>query len=160
MMAKQIGFGVELEGHREIMRKLARLSSVTQRKIVRPAVSVALTPIKKAATRKCPVYVQIPGQKFLIPGLLKKATAKGKKVKTYRRSGTVWGAVGTAKGFKRMLPDGTFQNPSNYDHLVELGTRRSAAKPYLYPALRHEKPKALAILGKKIHMGIEREARR
>jgi HK97 gp10 family phage protein len=141
------GFGVLLEGDVRLRRKLERLETKSQKKIVRPAVNAALTPINKAAKRKASVET----------GLLKKSI--GKKVKTYR-SGTVWGGVGPRTGFKTQMEDGRFRNPVKYAHLVELGTRHSPARPFLRPALDEQRPHALAVLAAKVRAGIEKEARK
>ena len=141
------GFGVLLEGEKALARTLERLEARTQKKIVRPAVKSALSPITKAAKRKAPVET----------GLLKKSI--GNKVKTYR-SGVVWGGVGPRVGFKTEMPDGGYRNPVKYAHLVELGTKHSPAQPFLRSALDEQRAAALAILATKIRAGIEKEARK
>ena len=129
---------VLLEGHRELRKALGAFAAVTQRKIVRPAVSKALTPINKAAKRKCPVDTKA----------LRKSI--GKRVKANSRTGTVWGGVGPRKGW----PD----EPGRRIHFIEYGTKNAAAQPFLRPALDENREEALRILAAGIHAGIEKEA--
>jgi len=142
------GFGVELIGDKKLRRKLQQLAGGAQRRIVRPAVSKALTPINRAAKRRCPVET----------GLLKRSI--GKKVKAYKWSGTVWGGVGPRVGYKKQMPDGSWRNPTKYAHLVELGTVGLAARPFLRPALDTNRQKAMGILATEIRRRLEKEARR
>ena len=136
------GFGVELIGDKKLRRTLQQLAGGAQRRIVRPAVSKALTPINRAAKRRCPVET----------GLLKRSI--GKKVKAYRYSGVIWGAVGPRVGYKKQMPDGSWRNPTKYAHLAE------DAKPYLRPALDTNRQKAMGILATEIRRRLEKEARR
>lgn len=142
---------VLLQGHKKLQRKLARLAAAAQRRIVRPAVRKALSPINKAAKRNCPTETK----------LLRKSI--GSKVKVYRYSGVVWGGVGPRTGFKRQVTVGgrsEWRNPTKYAHLVEYGTRHSPAQPFLRPALDVERPRALGILASEVKARLEKEARR
>lgn len=142
------GFGIKITGEKELRRRLNRLASAAQRKIVRPAVNVALTPVNKAAKAKAPVKT----------GTLKKSL--GKRVKAYTRTGVVWGGIGPRSGFKWVDDKGHAHNPVNYAQLVELGTQHSAAQPFLRPALDERKAEVLTTLNQKVNEGIQREIRR
>lgn len=56
----------------------------------------------------------------------------GMKVRTYKRSGTVFAAIGVRSGFADnfILPGGrrAFINPRNYAHLLEFGVRAHSVK--------------------------------
>lgn len=147
------GFGVELIGDRQTIRKLKRMSDIATRRIMRPAVTKALVPINKAAKRKAPVET----------GLLKKSI--GTRVKTYARAGIVWGGVAPRSGYKTVDEDGRSRDPVNYAHLVELGHMAYGnvyipARPFLRPAIDTQRSKALAIVRTMVKVGIEKEARR
>jgi hypothetical protein len=68
---------MELIGQRELERTFKTLGERVQRKVARQAINAAATPVVKAARSKAPEE----------SGLLKKAM--GKKIKTYKQSGTV-----------------------------------------------------------------------
>ncbi|HUU35196.1 MAG TPA: HK97-gp10 family putative phage morphogenesis protein [Vicinamibacterales bacterium] len=153
--------GVVLSGHKELQRKLARLSAVAQRKVVRPAVNAALVPINKEAKRRCPVgqrgkrgtlgKLRAGGERSK-PGALKRSI--GRKVKTYSATGTVWGGVGPRKEYA--------DDPGRRVHWVEFGRPAHGvpAQPFLRPALDTKRGEALGILGTRIRQGIEKEARK
>lgn len=142
--------GIRIEGARELARSLDKLGAVAARRAVKPAVNGALTPINKAAKR---------GVKK-VTGALRMSI--GKKVKYFPRTGTIWGGVGARDDpkFWREGPDGKIRKPVFYSHLVELGTIRMAAQPYLRPALDATAGVALTILRTKTLAGIDREVRK
>lgn len=148
MARDAMGFGVKLEGAKELRRKLERLTAAQQRRVVRPAVTKALSPVVKQAKRNVPV----------VTGLLKKSI--GKKVKAYTRSGVVWGGVGPRGGFEGVGPDGRKRNPVFYAHLVELGTMHTPAKSPFRKALKSRAKEAIGILRTSIWAGIAKLARR
>ncbi len=69
-------------------------------------------------------------------GLLRRSL--GQKVKGYRDSGIVVGIVGPRTGFKESVTTKrgrtVYRNATKYAHLVELGTKRMQARPFLGPA--------------------------
>jgi len=139
---------VLLQGHKKLLRKLQRLPDAVQRRILRPAVNKALTPINRDAKRRAPKET----------GLLRRSI--GKKVKVYKRTGVVWGAVGIRKGYKTQLPDGSWRNPEMYAALVERGTRTTRAQPFLRPAMDANRERALSILADAVRAGLAKEAAR
>ena len=144
-----MAYEVLLEGNEKLARKLALLSEVTQRRIVRPAVSKALTPIMKDAKRRCPADTK----------QLRKSIGKTVKVIGGAEK-VVWGAVGPRRGFKIPNPrwPGHFLNPTSYAHFVEFGTRHAAARPFLRPAMDGNRSAALAIIAAAVKAGLAREA--
>lgn len=166
---------VQIRGGKQLQRKLNRLASVTQRKIMRPAVSAGLVPFNKSAKRRA----------ARSSGLLSKSI--GTRVKVYRRSGVVYGVVGPRTRFSAMVGGVTARReiPTKYAHLVEFGTsahiirpknrkalafdgtvvkvvrhRGTAARPFLRPAFDHNKRKAIGIVTARAWTGIRKEAMR
>lgn len=136
----------EITGLKETLDSLARLRRTVRNKILRKALTAATTPlmrtVRKLAARES--------------GLLKKSI--GRVVRTYRSSGTVIVVLGPRLGFRQEVsirPDKVFResggrtikihrprpdqlrvirDPVKYAHLVEYGTKKRAAKPFLRPA--------------------------
>lgn len=142
-----MAFDVVLEGNVKLQRELKRLPDVVRRRILRPAVKRALSPITKDAKRRAPVRT----------GQLKRSI--GNVVRTYKRSGIVWGGVGPRTGFKVFI-DGEPVDPVHYAHLVELGTHGEPGHPFLRPALDANRARALAIVADGIRTGLDKEYRR
>jgi len=132
--------GLFIQGDKELIRKLQRLKKGAT-KIVSSALGKALTPINKAAKQAAPY-------KF---GLLKKSI--GKKVKTYRRSGTVVGMVGSRRGYEETI-DGKKRDPWRYGRIVEFNTR------FLETAFKAKRRTALGILNRSIRQKLSTAARR
>lgn len=174
---------IQLEGVDPIIEALDKLGAITARRIVRPAVNKALTPINKAAKGKLR-----PGH-GRDTGALRASI--GKRVVFYKRTGTIWGGVGPRveeRYWKRKGKE--TRRPAFYGHIVELGAaphslteahgrsknrranqRTSAAAarergsglhpgvskmPFLRPALDENTDKAFNILGRAVFAGIDR----
>lgn len=74
------------------------------------------------------------------------------------RNGEITARVGIKKGeFSKGKRKG--KNPRRYAHLVELGTIRTAAKPFLRPALDTNVDAILETVAAKIREGIAKETR-
>lgn len=136
--------GVTLTGDKELDRMFQRLPERVQRKVLRQAVSAALTPVVKVAKRSVPVDTKT----------LKKSI--GKKIKTYKNDGVVWGAVGVRKDEEKFVTviDGKRRNPRLYAHLVEGRTG------FMRRTFDTTRSKMLSIMKKKLGSGIEREAKK
>ena len=164
---------IRLIGLPELRVKLRALPGNVQKRIMRPAVNFALTPMNAKAKRNCPVDT----------GILKSSI--GKKIKQYVNSGTTWGAIGVRKGFavnvgkaggtirigKKDVFVAESHNPRAYVHLVEFGhvLRRKKKGPtvgyvkgsrFLTRAYEATKDEALRRLAVKIEKGIAKEATR
>ncbi len=138
--------GIKIEGARQLARKLDELGSKIAKRVVKGAVNGALTPINKAAKRRVTKQT----------GALK--ASLGKKVKVYP-GGVIWGAIGARADpkFWREGSDGRIRKPAFYSHLVELGTIRVMARPFLRPALDATAGEALQVLRTKTAAGIDKE---
>ena len=93
-------------------------------------------------------------------GDLKKSL--GIKVKAYRRTGVALAIIGPRRGRARPHPTrpGKMINPTNYAHLVELGTRRTSPQPFLRPAEKSAKPAAVAAAAKVYEAELKKELRK
>lgn len=157
------GVRVELRGMADVLRRLQELGRTKAGRILRRALDAATKPILAAARQLVPVE----------SGALRKSL--GRRVKTYRGSGVVAVIIGprrgqkreverTPKGRLRVVPRkratgaGGYRNPTRYAHLVERGSRRSKAEPFLAPAMSRCRSQAEATLRRLIIEGIEREA--
>lgn len=139
-----LGWGMVLTGDKEVLAKLNRFNETVQQRIVKKAVRKGAKWIAQAAKRKAPV----------VTGLLKKSI--GFKVGRARRSkATVIGIIGPRRGFKKIV-DGKSRDPVRYAHLVEKGTSKTGAKPFLRPALEQEKGGAIQEIADEMRKEIER----
>jgi HK97 gp10 family phage protein len=148
-----MAFGVRarLTGLKDVLDRLAHLRKQTTRsKIARRALQMASTPILKTAKRLAPKET----------GLLRKSI--GRRLKTYRRTGTVFVMIGPRYGFKQLvtLASGKqhLRNPIKYAHLVELGTANAPPHPFLRPAWDAHKAQAEATIRRIVLEEITAEA--
>lgn len=159
----------EVEGLRELVLALDHLKNAVRNRILRKAVGDGARIIAKAAKQKAPVRSKADAPSNITPlKLLKKSI--GSKVKVYRNSGKVVGIVGPRTGFKTQIGsrvrkgkkskpgDPIYENPTNVAHLLELGTKRSRARPFLRPALDQSKEQVKTAMAAAIKAGIEKEA--
>ena len=135
----------KIEGIEQLVRNLNSLGSTKARAVSRRALTSASSEPLKVAKKNAPKQT----------GLLKKSL--GKKVKTYRGTGTTYVAIGPRQGFK---DPATGRDPVKYAHLVELGTVRAQAKPYLRPALLQTQLSVVENYRRKTWDGIRREVER
>lgn len=135
-----------LKGDKQLIKNLEKLGLTVGNRVVRRAANSAMGVMVKAAKAKCPKDT----------GTLKKSL--GKKAKTYKNNGITWVAVGPRTGFETIGEDGKKNDPNKYAHLVEKGTYKTKAQPFLRPAFDETKGKVLKDLEAKIKQGIQREA--
>jgi len=141
---------ITLIGDRKLARKFKDLTSrPAQNRVVRRPLNNALTPINKEAKRMAPV-----GETRALRNSI------GKKVKSY--PGGVWGGVGprTGEKFTKVDAAGNKHVPANYAHLVEFGTIKTRAQPFLRPALDKKRSVANRILKSGIAKNLVKEAAR
>jgi len=122
---------IRMTGDKELDRQLRRLAGNDQKKIVRKALRAGARPIQADAIANAPEDEE---------GRLKKV--KVRSAKRSRRS------IGARVGFfSGSGEDGIAAH-------VELGTRRSRAKPFLRPALAKNKDRSIRIIGRSTWQGI------
>lgn len=162
-MAK--GFEGKLEGLEGVKRRLAAVSRSVRGKVVRKALSKTVKPLTRAAKARANRKTKWSH------GWL--AKSMGDKVSTSRGKGITTGIVGPRSGFsrsrkrgktlsafgKKLKKAGTKAVPTRYAHLVELGTSRSRAFPFIQPAWRAGKAQAVHTLVTEIKTGLAQAAR-
>lgn len=148
--------GAKIEGLDGVLRRLRGLGEKVRKKAAKQAVTQAGRTVlweAKAQVRKA-------------TGLLRKSL--GQKVKVFRDTGSAVAMVGPRVGFKIPLPPRTrgkkagevvYANPTQYSHLVEKGTRRSQAFPFLSSALESKKGQILKSMANVIANAIEDAAK-
>ncbi len=127
----------KIDGLQPLLRTLAEAGKNVQKKGTRKAVGAAGKIILKAAKTRVRRK----------SGLL--ARSLGRKVKVYRGSGVAVAVVGPRKGFKmEVVRDGrtVLSDPIRYAHLVEFGTVKSQAFPFLTPALQESQQQVLTAM--------------
>jgi HK97 gp10 family phage protein len=113
----------KIHGINEIRKSLEKLPADLQKRAYRSALSSGARVIAKNAKRKLG-----KGES----GLLKKSI--GIKYLPATSRSQAMGIVGPRRGMGGTWK-GQKRNPTRYGHLVEKGTRHSAAQPFLRPAL-------------------------
>lgn len=156
-----------LEGADQIIARLGNVSRAVKNKLLRKSVNAAtMAPYKASRANAKNVVSQVAagdelGQAMKSTGTLAKSI--GRKVKIYRESGVAVGIVGPRQGFRRTvtLKSGRqlVMDPVKYSHLVELGTRRSRAKPFLRTAWESTKGEAENALVSTMRDGIAEAAK-
>jgi len=117
---------IEIDGMKELNAAIAALGSASAKgRVTRAAVNAGGRVIRKQAKANA--------RKIKRTGALAKSTDM--KVKTYKQSGNTVAIIGPQKDFTITDPVHGKVNPRLYAHLVELGTERSQAKPFLRAAL-------------------------
>lgn len=128
----------KVTGLEPLLRALDAAGKNLKKKGTRKAVGAAGKIILKAAKSRV----------RRVSGLL--ARSLGRKVKVYRGSGVAVAIVGPRKGYKQeVVRDGRIatSDPIRYAHLVERGTMRSQALPFLQPALDSTKTQVVQAMG-------------
>lgn len=164
---------IDTLGLKALDRQLKALPDAVLMKVVRPAVSKAMTPVLTDARRRA--------TEIKDTGLLAKSL--GRKTKTYRKSMIVVHLIGPRSGFKRevvrhsTLPNGKvitkreMADPAHYAHLVELGTAPhglggltggqhpgTKAQPFMRPAFDANENTVLSIYRAQLRVGVVRQA--
>lgn len=149
-MPRPLNFSCHVEGAAELVQWMRKIPLKLKRKVLRDAVREALKPVRSAAKAKAPIRW----------GYLKRSL--GLKVKTYP-SGNVVGLTGPRSNFRVPDPRGGQTKsgkpksirPAWYAHLVEGGTKRARAKPFLGPAADANMNVAASIMVAKVKAAVE-----
>jgi HK97 gp10 family phage protein len=145
-----VNTAVKITGIRELRRTIERLPAELKKRAEVPVLRAGAKPIYTAAKRKVPTGT---GES---PGLLKRALGiTVKKVK-----GSYSARVGARTGYDVRLKNGKKKDPSKYIHLVELGTRHSAPRPFIRPAIDSSKGQVLEAMSDGLEKHLHRTAKR
>jgi HK97 gp10 family phage protein len=105
-----------------LVRALAAIDRKLAKKLLRKAVLTGGRIVRDEAKSLVPIRT----------GTLRKSI--GAKVKSYPSRRVVVAIVGPRRGFRKDIEGVGTVDPVNYAHLVEFGSRRSQAKPFMRPA--------------------------
>jgi len=135
--------GIKIDGIKELERALGKLPKELINKAEKAALRGGAFLISKAAKAKAPVA----------SGHLKKSI--GINVKTVK--GRTTARIGAKSDRKTIIRYGkeVVSNPANYAHLVEYGSARSTARPFIRPAVETTKDEVLGAMTKSFnnHLG-------
>lgn len=131
----------KLEGFKELDALLTQLPDEIAKKVVEQTVRAGAKVVLDAAKLKVPVRT----------GRLKKSLSIKKNTAAFKNYGSVKYAVGANLSARK----GT---TAPHAHLVEFGTVKTAAKPFLRPALEENREKVFSVFRSMLWTGIEREA--
>ena len=147
---------LDLEGAKEMTRRLERIGTKTALRGPNAAVRAGGSAIVREMRRRAPRDT----------GSLRKSL--GQRVKTYRRDGTVVSIVGARS--RSYETDKGRRNPAFYAHLVEFGTAPhklgggthpgAQAHPFMRPAWDTASPEAKRAVIAKMQQVLEREAQK
>ena len=130
---------IRLLGDKHLQGVLKDLNSSAQKQIMKPSLRAAVIPIRKEAKRRAP----------RVTGGLRKAIKSG-----VNKAGTQAAVfVSRKKVFERK---GRKYIPGNIAHIVEFGSKRSKAKPYMLPSLTAKRQEALTTLGRRAALEIDK----
>jgi HK97 gp10 family phage protein len=158
------GESVSVEGFSDLHAALKELSRATERNVLKRAVKKAGQPILEAAQSHAPVKTgQLRDSIRLTVGF--------DDPDFRRRARAAFSATGSARGVKRTKGGGNVLaqvraggNLAPYASLIELGSVRITAHPFLRPAFDEQSSDALALLketlGVEVRKATARRARR
>jgi HK97 gp10 family phage protein len=154
---------LEITGFEDLISALSQLKNTKARAACRAAISQASVPVSRSQKKLAPVDSRQTRKSI------------GRKIKTYRNSGTTVAIVGPRKGFKAEVTDKkgrkVLRNPTRYAHLVEGGHKIAiggslprtgrkapskqgfaggfvAPRPFVVPALEQNRSKCENIMGR------------
>ena len=145
-MAKTPLLTLNFRGDKALSKALDELAGSINRRVIKGATGKAMKPVVKSAKEIL--------RPFDRTGQLRKSI--GMKQKKYP-SGVMWTGVGPRKGFKIQTEEFGPVNPVNYAHLIEFGTVRADARPFLRPAYDKNRTKVRGILNTELWAGIIKE---
>ena len=132
-------FNIKLTGSKNLDRLLDALPDQMSKRVLRGSLLKSAKPIPRAAKRKVPVRT----------GDLKKSLAAVKAGRKEERKGEIKVLIGARRG-KRFR--------GFHAHLVEFGTAKTKAQPFLGPALIQNRQRQRKILVREIALRTHKEA--
>lgn len=168
-MARNVA-SMKVTGIKPLMKRLKMLPARVQRKVLRPAVTKAATPVLKDAKKRTPVGTGIDPDGQERPNLRK--TLKKTRAKMAKRSGAVYVVIGPEAGkapHAMLVHDGTAPHQIVLTKPVLLQNTYLPAgftiyhpgagpQPFLADAVDAQAANSLAILKKEIAAGLAKEA--
>jgi len=130
----------QVTGLSELMRNLRQLPAKVQSKALRNAVSAGAEVIRAEAELRAPRYTGKVGKDHPPPGTLKKAVYKAAMPDESTADREVWQVNVRRKAY--------------YAHMVEFGTVKMPARPFMRPAWDAKAGEALAVMKTKLAQAI------
>lgn len=138
---------------KDIRKALEKLPKNVSKRVVRRALYAGATVVRDAARAKVPVQTGA-----LRASIVARASSPSTKASSLGGNELV-ASVGIArKKFLRGKRKGKY--PRRYAHIVEFGSRRMAARPFMRPALDTQIDSILGTIAAKMREGINEEAAR
>lgn len=161
---------VKIKGLKPLLKALKQLPDKLQRKVLRPAVTKASTPVVKTAKRLAPVGAGLTPDGRERPNLKKTITKT--RAKVAKKTGTVYVVVGPERNkapHSHLVHDGTAPHDITLSKPLVLqntvlpaGTvihhPGAKAQPFLADAVEATRSQCQQILQRSIAAGIEKEA--
>lgn len=135
---------MQLEGGKELEKQLLRLDGKVRRKGIRQAARAGAKVVRQTARSLVPV----------VTGTLRKS------LKTALRSRAAQGLALAVTGPDKKTQGEDGRRPIKYAHLVEYGTKRTKAQPFLRPAFDSTVARQVKAVAAYLRTFIEREARK
>jgi HK97 gp10 family phage protein len=154
-MARNSQFlNLEMGGYRELDAAIRKLPGEMQKSAYRAVIGAGAAPIRKAAKRFA--------RSSKDSGLLIKSIGIKSMIFKSNIPYAVIGSMRNVAGMvtRRGAMEPTLARPSNYAHLVEYGTSKSAAKPFMRPAVDAAKGEVLAEMAKGLDRYLTRAVRK
>lgn len=159
---------VKIEGLRELEESLKQLTKATGRATMRRALIKAAQPIVDHARRLAPVDTGHLKTNIIASARIRNTVGHAEYSQTLRSGGSKAEAVTALRSARRAANGGnTFAEigvgpavPTPYAHLVEFGTVKMPAQPFLRPAWDAEKDGALHTIADNLRIEIDKSATR
>jgi HK97 gp10 family phage protein len=159
---------VNVFGDVQVIQNIERLKNGIQRKVLKKAIAKALKPIAAKAKQKVSkdtgllasaiktkVTRMISGKVYVDPNVIQ-ATKDG-ETRNVKFSGKAKKGQGKKAFFAFAKRNGyELKIPAKYAHLVEFGTRKAKAKPFMRPARDESRNEALKEIENECRNGIEK----
>lgn len=158
---------VQTSGFKALEAALGELPKATARNVLKRTLTKAAEPIRARAEQVAPRDTGTLKQSIIVSASVKNKVGKAEYAAAMRAGRGKAAAVSAMRDARRATP-GSFAEmyvgpavpDAFYAHLVEFGTRHSAAKPFMRPAWDSEKDNALAIIRAELGNEIISAARR
>lgn len=134
----------QLVGDKALIKKLQYLSDKAAKKVMLPAIRKGLKPIKAEAKKRVPVK----------SGLLKKAISAS--ARSTRDGDKVTGKVYVNPKVQGVDAKGKKHKPYKIAHIIEFGSVKTPAIPFLRPALDDKSDEAKQIITKEAKINLDK----
>ena len=155
------GVAFKVEGLAELHRALSSVAKNVAGKQIRNAVTAAAVVVRDAAKARAPVYTGAVADGHPPPGTLRRAIAirRGKRDSTASRVAyqvfvRSWARTGKTKRQRAQGVKAYGRFDAYYWHMVEFGTRKMSARPFMRAGFEASKSAALERLTARLREGV------